>query len=165
MSLLMAKHISFTPAVAASRDKRLVTMSLDLASPEESMTITASVPSDRREQDVYALSPARARDFARHFLELSSSVQREGLSGLLIGMPLSPEQEALCERLEKGESTPVAAALIRAQAHEIDNLWDRLSRAYALIRQEFPSEMIQEEITEIRRLLEGPRHSQLGTTD
>ena len=35
-------------------------------------------------------------------------------------MPLSPEQEALCERLEKGESTPNAAALIRQQAHEID---------------------------------------------
>jgi hypothetical protein len=27
-------------------------------------------------------------------------------------MPLSPEQEALCERLEKGESTPTAATLI-----------------------------------------------------
>ena len=50
-------------------------------------------------------------------------------------MPLSPEQEALFERLEKGESTPNAAALIRQQAHEIDDLWDRLlSRAYALVR-------------------------------
>jgi hypothetical protein len=50
-------------------------------------------------------------------------------------MPLSPEQEALCERLEKGESTPNAAALIRQQAHEIDDLWDRLlSRAHALVR-------------------------------
>ena len=47
-------------------------------------------------------------------------------------MPLSPEQEALCERLEKGESTPNAAALIRQQAHEIDDLW--ASRAYALVR-------------------------------
>jgi hypothetical protein len=46
-------------------------------------------------------------------------------------MPLSPEQEALCERLEKGESTPTAAALIRQQAHEIDDLWDRLSPALA----------------------------------
>ena len=52
-------------------------------------------------------------------------------------MPLSPEQEALCERLEKGESTPTAATLIRQQAREIDDLWDRLSRAYALVRQEF----------------------------
>ena len=52
---------------------------------------------------------------------------------------ISPEQEAVCERLEKGESTPNAAALIRQQAHEIDDLWDRLSRAYALVRDEFPS--------------------------
>ena len=54
-------------------------------------------------------------------------------------MPLSPEHEAICERLEKGESTPDAAALIRQQAHEIDDLWDWLSRAYALVRNEFPS--------------------------
>jgi hypothetical protein len=59
-------------------------------------------------------------------------------------MPLSPEQEALCERLEKGEGTPNAATLIRQQAREIDDLWDRLSRAYALIRQESPAEMIQD---------------------
>ena len=31
--------------------------------------------------------------------------------------------------LEKGESTPNAAALIRQQAHEIDDLWDRCSVA------------------------------------
>ena len=61
-------------------------------------------------------------------------------------MPLSPEQEALCERLEKGESTPTAATLIRQQAREIDDLWDRLSRAYALVRQESPAEMIQDEM-------------------
>jgi uncharacterized membrane protein len=45
-------------------------MSFGLESPEESMTITVSVQNDGREQDVYALSLARARDFARHFLEL-----------------------------------------------------------------------------------------------
>jgi hypothetical protein len=82
--------------------------------------------------------------------------------GELIAMPLSPAQEALCERLEQGESTPDAAALIREQAHEIDNLWDRLSRAYALIRQESPSEMLQGEMEEIRELLDG-RHK-IGTT-
>jgi len=70
-------------------------------------------------------------------------------------MPLSPEQEALCESL--GDSAPAAAAFIRQQAYEIDNLWDRLSRAYALIRRETPSEMIQEEISEIQALLEGRR--------
>jgi hypothetical protein len=64
----------------------------------------------------------------------------------LTRMPLSPEQEALCERVEKGEPEPSAAALIRQQAHEIDDLWDRLSHAYALVRRETPAEMIQEEM-------------------
>jgi hypothetical protein len=54
-------------------------------------------------------------------------------------MPLTPEQEALCERLENVESMSTAAALIRQQAHEIDDLWDRLSRAYALVRRRVPS--------------------------
>jgi hypothetical protein len=76
-------------------------------------------------------------------------------------MPLSPEQEALCERLEKGESTPNAAALIRQQAHEIDDLWDRLlSRAYALVR----GEMIQEEMEQLRAMLDARQHSQLKKT-
>ena len=44
-------------------------------------------------------------------------------------MPLSSELEALCQRLEMGEPEPSAAALIRQQAREIDELWDRLSRA------------------------------------
>jgi hypothetical protein len=75
-------------------------------------------------------------------------------------MPLSPEQQALCERLENGESTPTAAALIRQQAHEIDNLWDRLSRAYALVRRESPAEMIQEEMEQLRAMLDEGRDSQ-----
>jgi hypothetical protein len=79
-------------------------------------------------------------------------------------MPLSPEQEALCERLEKGESTPAAAALIRQQANEIDDLWDRLSRAYALVREESPAEMIQEEMKQLQAMLEGRRNSLSGTT-
>ena len=37
----------------------------------------------------------------------------------LLEMPLSPEQEALCERVEKGEPEPRAAVLIRKQAHEM----------------------------------------------
>ena len=36
----------------------------------------------------------------------------------LMRMPLSPEQEIRCERLEKGEPDPRAAALIRQQARE-----------------------------------------------
>ena len=46
----------------------------------------------------------------------------------MIRMPLSPEQEELCERVEKGEPAPRAAALIRQQAHEIDDLWALESR-------------------------------------
>ena len=76
-------------------------------------------------------------------------------------MPLSAEQEALCERLEKGESAPTAATLIRHQAREIDDLWDRLSRAYALVRQESPAEMIQDEMEALRAMLDERRSSQL----
>jgi hypothetical protein len=66
-------------------------------------------------------------------------------------LPLSAE---LCERLEKGESTPTAATVIRRQAREIDGLWDRLSRAYALIRQESPAEIIQDEMEQLRAMLD-----------
>jgi hypothetical protein len=69
-------------------------------------------------------------------------------------MPLSPEQEVVCERVEKGEPEPRAAALIRQQAKEIDDLWDRLSHAYALVRRESPAEMIQEEMELLRAMLE-----------
>jgi hypothetical protein len=76
-------------------------------------------------------------------------------------MPLSPEQEVICERLDKGESDPRAAALIRQQAHEIDDLWDRLSHAYALVRRESPAEMIQKETEALRAMLAERRSSQL----
>jgi hypothetical protein len=76
-------------------------------------------------------------------------------------VPLSPEQEALCERLEKGESSATAASLIRQQAHEIDDLWDRLSHAYALVRGESPAEMIQEEMEALRAMLDERRSSQI----
>ena len=45
---------------------------------------------------------------------------------------------------------PSAAALIRQQAQEIDALWDRLSHAYALVRRESPTEMIQKETEALR---------------
>ena len=77
-------------------------------------------------------------------------------------MPLSPEQKALCERVEKGEPEPGAGALIRQQAQEIDALWDRLSRAYALVRRESPAEMIQEEMEALRAMLDERRSSQLN---
>jgi hypothetical protein len=66
----VAKHISFAPSVPISRNKRVVTISIQLESPGEAMTITVCVPNDGEEHDVHAHSFARARDFARHFLEL-----------------------------------------------------------------------------------------------
>jgi hypothetical protein len=72
-------------------------------------------------------------------------------------MPLSSEQEALCRRLEMGSPEPGAAALIRRQAREIDDLWDRLSRAYVAIRREMPIKEILNEIDLLRAKLE--RHS------
>jgi hypothetical protein len=69
-------------------------------------------------------------------------------------MPLSPEQEVLCGRAE-----PLAAALIRQQAKEIDDLWDRLSHGYALVRRESPAEMIQEEMEALRAKLEERQRS------
>ena len=75
-------------------------------------------------------------------------------------MPLSSEQEALCRRLEMGRAEPSAAALIRQQARDIDELWDRLSRAYAVIRCETPSEEFQREIEQLRAQLERQRTSE-----
>ena len=80
----------------------------------------------------------------------------------LMRMPLSPEQEILCERLEKGEPEPLAAALIRQQAREIDDLWDRLSHAYALVRQESPAEMIQDEMEQLRAMLDERQQLQMS---
>ena len=77
-------------------------------------------------------------------------------------MPLSPEQDILCERLEKGEPDPRAAALIRQQAREIDDLWDHLSRAYALVRQESPAETMQDEIEQLRAMFD--QRQQLPTS-
>lgn len=69
-------------------------------------------------------------------------------------MPLPSELEALCQRLEMGEPEPSAASLIRQQAREIDELWDRLSRAYAVVRRETPSDELQMEIERLRAQLE-----------
>jgi hypothetical protein len=91
-------------------------------------------------------------------LSFHSSVRKEKRTPSGDAMPLSPEQETLCERLEKGESMPSAATLIRQQAREIDDLWDRLSRAYALVRKESPAEMVQEEMKEIHAMFEGRRN-------
>jgi hypothetical protein len=65
-------------------------------------------------------------------------------------MPLSSEREALCRRLEMGRPEPSAAALIRQQARDIDELWDRLSRAYLAVRREIPSDELRREIEDLR---------------
>jgi hypothetical protein len=59
---------------------------------------------------------------------------------------------------------PSAAALIRQQAQEIDALWDRLSHAYALVRRESPTEMIQKETEALRAMLDQRRNSQFTTS-
>jgi len=76
-------------------------------------------------------------------------------------MPLSPEQEVICERLDKGEPEPRAAALIRQQAQEIDALWDRLGHACSLARGDSHAEMIREEPEALRAMLAERRSSQV----
>jgi len=56
---LMAKAITFGSSVVTSRNKRLVTISLQLESPEESMTITVSVPNDGKEELVSEICTGR----------------------------------------------------------------------------------------------------------
>jgi hypothetical protein len=58
---------------------------------------------------------------------------------------------------------PSTAALIRQQAREIDELWDRLSHAYALVRRESPAEMIQEEMEALRAMLDERRQVQTSS--
>jgi hypothetical protein len=60
-------------------------------------------------------------------------------------MPLSVEQEALCERLMVAAEPAgqAAASLIRELAGEIDRLWDRLNRAYR-------DDLLHQEIRQLR---------------
>jgi hypothetical protein len=52
-------------------------------------------------------------------------------------MPLTPQQDALCHKLEQqlGPEGLDAASIIRQQASEIDGLWDRLNHAYMVMRE------------------------------
>jgi hypothetical protein len=68
-------------------------------------------------------------------------------------MPLTAQQETLCQRLEMGRPEPSAAALIRELAQEIDDLWDRLSAAYAVVRKEMPEGAFQEEMRRLQAML------------
>ena len=71
-------------------------------------------------------------------------------------MPLTPRQDALCQKLEQQVAPEIglaAAALIRQQASEIDSLWDRLSHAYMAMRGEVGDDsQIKDEFEELRRL-------------
>jgi hypothetical protein len=71
-------------------------------------------------------------------------------------MPLTPQQDALCRKLEQQVAPEIgsaAAALIRQQASEIDSLWDRLTHAYMAMRGEVgDNAYIKDEVEELRRL-------------
>ena len=70
-------------------------------------------------------------------------------------MPLTPQQDALCQKLEQQVAPEIgsAAALIRQQASEIDSLWDRLTHAYMAMRGEVGDDShIKDEFEELRRL-------------
>jgi hypothetical protein len=77
-------------------------------------------------------------------------------------MPLSTEQEELCRRLEMGRPEPSAATLIRQQARDIDELWDRLSRAYLAVRREIPTDELRQEIKCFERSWQGGGRNEEG---
>jgi hypothetical protein len=74
------------------------------------------------------------------------------------GMPLTPEEDALCQQLEQQVDSEIArsaAALIRRMASEADGLWDRLNQVYMALRGEIGEESVIHE--EIRRLKQRAR--------
>ena len=70
-------------------------------------------------------------------------------------MPLSPEQEALCERVEKGEPEPRAAVLIRKQAHEMTTSGTDSVAPMRSFAVSSPGAMIREEMEALPVMLEG----------
>jgi hypothetical protein len=78
-------------------------------------------------------------------------------------MPLSPEQDDLCRKLEQKVAPEIglaAAALIRQQASEIDSLWDRLTQAYVAMRGGVGDDSrFEDEIEELQRLARSKAHS------
>jgi hypothetical protein len=98
--------------------------------------------------------PWPPRSGLRISAEPINSAERQGNSG----MPLTPQQDALCQKLEQQvvpEIGLAAAALIHQQASEIDSLWDRLTHAYMAMRGEVGDDsQIKDEFEELRRLAE-----------
>jgi hypothetical protein len=70
-------------------------------------------------------------------------------------MPLTPQQDALCHKLEQqlGPEDLDAASIIRQQASEIDDLWDRLNHAYMVMRENIGDHShLRAEVDQLRRL-------------
>jgi hypothetical protein len=70
------------------------------------------------------------------------------------GRALRPPREGAFRRSPHPPTSP-----------EIDELWDRLSHAYALVRRESPAEMIQEELEALRAMLDERRSAQLKKSE
>ena len=62
-------HAKLGQPGTSTRGKRLVTICAELAKPNEFMTITVAVLSTGTEQDVCERGVARAKDFAKQFVE------------------------------------------------------------------------------------------------
>jgi hypothetical protein len=67
-------HLKLGQAGTSISSKRHVTICAELDGPHEFMTITVCVPDSGSEGDVRQYGIARAKDFARSFSDLSSSL-------------------------------------------------------------------------------------------
>jgi hypothetical protein len=126
------------------------------------MTVTVLVANDGDETAVCDQGRARARRNLHKPMKCGTPLQFWRWARLVQGrpMPLSTQQEALCQHLEKQpEPTSSAAALIRQLAREIDDLWDRLSHVYAFVRRESPDDLFQKEMEQLRTELERKREN------
>jgi hypothetical protein len=62
--------VNIDPAGRCGREKCLVTVCVHLAGLRETMTINVLVPAERDDRDVQECGIARAKDFARQFVNL-----------------------------------------------------------------------------------------------
>jgi hypothetical protein len=67
-------HLKLGQVGTSSSSKRHVTICAELDGPHEFMTITVCVPNSGSEGDIRENGIARAKEFARGFLDLSSSL-------------------------------------------------------------------------------------------
>ena len=67
-------HLKLGQVGTSNRSKRQVTICAELDGPQEFMTITVCVPNSGSEREDREFGIARAKDFARGFLELPSSL-------------------------------------------------------------------------------------------